>query len=219
MKIVKQSVEFLWKLNNPLKKLEIIARNCYKSEGNITPDSYVKLIKKLIKREHNSIFEHVIVALRVICDRGVSHEIVRHRIGCSYAQESTRYCNYSAEKFGEEITVIRPPELGDEGFYLWSEAMQDAESYYFKMLKLGCSPQIARSVLPNSLKTEIIMTLNLTAWKHFFKLRCSKAAHPQMREIALRALNILHSEIDYVFDELFEQYKEDKIEEEKLKEF
>ena len=122
---------------------------------------------------------------RFICDRGVTHEIIRHR-PASYSQESTRYCNYSKDDFGNEITVIEPCYLepGTEGYNFWYNACSSAEDSYFSMLDWGCTSQEARAVLPNSLKTEIIMTANLTEWNHFFKLRTSAAAHPQMREVA-----------------------------------
>ena len=131
-------------------------------------------------------------SVKFVCDRGVSHEIVRHR-DASFAQESTRYCNYSKNKFGEEITVIEPyffntdstMAIDHQKYEIWEKAMQDAEDSYFHLLNLGATAQEARSVLPNSLKTEIIMTARNYEWVHFFDLRCDKAAHPQMREIAI----------------------------------
>lgn len=147
--------------------------------------------------------------MKFICDRGVSHEIVRHRVA-SYCQESTRYCNYSKEGFGSEITVIKPCFLHPytDGFNLWEEGCLFAEQTYFNLLECGCSPQEARSVLPNSLKTEVVMTANIREWRHFLKLRCSPAAHPQMREVALILLDKLHSLIPVCFDDIWGEYHE-----------
>lgn len=170
--------------------IERAGRVCYKSENKIKRDSAETFIRNILKRGHESVIEHVSVTVRVICDRGVSHEIVRHRIA-SYSQESTRYCNYSDDKFGNEITVIEPCFFNDEGYgyKVWYDACQSAEDAYFDLLKDGASPQEARSILPNSLKTEMFVTMNLREWRHFFRLRCSPAAHPQMRQIANMILN------------------------------
>ena len=135
-------------------------------------------------------FERIIhqdITMKFICDRGVSHEIVRHRVA-SFAQESTRYCNYGKEKFGKEITVVKPSWSGDNGVLgNWVAACERAEASYFTLLDKGCTPQEARSVLPNSLKTEIIVTMNLDGWKHFFDLRCAEGAHPDMKKVATMA--------------------------------
>ena len=186
-----------------IKKIEKIGRVCYKSENNITDDSAERFIKNIIKNGHESVLEHVSITLRVICDRGVTHEIVRHRIA-AYSQESTRYCNYSKDKFGNEITVIEPLffEKGSLEYKIWEDTMKEIEKNYFKLLELGRTPEEARSILPNSLKTEIVMTMNLREWRHFFKLRASKNAHPQMREVALIMLNLLKDEIPIVFDDI-----------------
>jgi len=196
-----------------LKKLEKAGRTCYKSEEKIDEKSSYAFIKKIIESGHETILEHEKITVRVICDRGVTHEIVRHRIA-SYSQESTRYCNYSADKFGREITVVGPcfwptkdakRNIIDEDFpkkVVWREAMEFAEKSYLKLIELGATPQEARSVLPNSLKTEIVMTMNLREWRHFFKLRCSPKAHPQMREIAIPLLNEFQKLIPVIFDDI-----------------
>lgn len=175
-----------------LKNIEQAGRICYKSEDKITNDSAEKFIEMLIKRRHESVLEHNSISVLVQCDRGVTHEIVRHRIA-SYSQESTRYCNYSKDKFGKEINVI---DIGTgfkynynnendiDKYKEWLYAMEDAEKHYMKMIELGATPQEARSVLPTSLKTEIVITMNIREWRHFFQLRSSNAAHPQMREIS-----------------------------------
>ncbi len=196
-----------------LKKIERIGRVCYKSERNITETSAEQFVRNIIKNGHESVIEHETVTVKVICDRGVTHEIVRHRLA-SYSQESTRYCNYSNEMFNNSITVIDIAsgfryDLNDETdarkYAIWNEAMQSAEKYYFELLKLGAAPQEARSVLPNSLKTEIIISMNLREWRHFFKLRLDKKAHPQMREVAdmiyqkfLKEMPVFFSGLDIV---------------------
>lgn len=160
------------------------------------------LFKKIIERGHEAVLEHYSITVKFVCDRGVSHEIVRHRLA-SYCQESTRYCNYNKEDFGCEIAVIKPCYLveGTKGYSDWKESCEKAENSYFDMLDFGCKPQEARAVLPNSLKTEVMMTANLREWRHFFKLRCSKAAHPQMREVAFKALFEMQKHIPIIFDD------------------
>ena len=175
-----------------LKKIERIGRVCYKSEDKMTEGSAETFVRSLIVRGHESVIEHQNITVKVICDRGVTHEIVRHRIA-SYSQESTRYCRYSDEKFNGHITVIDPItgfgwDLNDhrdeQKYHIWLNAMMDADRHYLDMIAVGATPQEARSVLPNSLKTEIVMTMNLRTWRHFIRLRDSKRAHPQMQEVA-----------------------------------
>ena len=190
-----------------LKKIERAGRTAYKSEDRITPDSAREFVRKIIDMGHESVIEHEKITVRIICDRGVSHEIVRHRIA-SYTQESTRFCNYSKGKFGSEITVIEPcfwdlsKEADRKKYEIWKRAMMEAEKAYMELIKLGAKPQEARSVLPNSLKTEIVMTANLREWRHFFKLRTSRRAHPQMREIAIPLLKEFKKRIPVVFDDI-----------------
>lgn len=184
-----------------LKNLERYGRTCYKSEDKITPDSSRKFVAGILKSGHESVIEHEKVTVRVICDRGVTHEIVRHRIA-SYSQESTRYCNYQSRG----VKVIEPLfYLGGKNmakYDVWMIAMLDAERHYLKLLEIGSTPQEARSVLPNSLKTEIVITYNLREWRHFFKLRCSKKAHPQMREITIPLLRVFQELIPVIFDDI-----------------
>ena len=186
MIIVKPSVEIIDNLDNEaiLNKLELCGRNCYKSEGRITENSASEFIRRLTLNKHESVMEHFSFTVRFICDRGVSHEIVRHRLA-SYSQESTRYCNYAKEDFGSEITVVKPFYLTEEtpAYKFWELAMICAETEYFNMLDAGCTAQEARAVLPNSLKTDLIMTANLREWRHFIIMRGAPAAHPQMKEL------------------------------------
>lgn len=205
MKIIKAYHEIMTPIDGVqiLKHIENCGRICYKSEHKITEDSYLTFAKNIVKRGHEAVIEHCSLSVKFVCDRGVSHEIVRHRMA-SYCQESTRYCNYSKDDFQGEITVVEPIFLEQytDGYSMWEEACQIAERAYFKMLDWGCSPQEARAVLPNSLKTEIVMTANLREWRHFLKLRTSKAAHPQIREIAIPLLKELKERIPVIFDDI-----------------
>lgn len=189
-----------------LQKIEAAARTCYKSEGKIQEGSAEKLVAGLIKSGHEAMLEHASVTVKFVVDRGISHELVRHRLA-SFAQESTRYCNYSKDDFGSEITFIIPEylEYKSEGWNIWKESMKQAEDAYFKMLDFGLSPQQARAVLPNSTKTEVVMTANLREWRHFFKLRAigtTGKPHPQMLEVAVPLLEDFKQMIPVVFDDL-----------------
>ena len=200
MKIVEPSVELLWITENPEFQIERAGRTCYKSEDRITADSARLFAGKMREHGHHAMIEHASASFRIITDRGVSHEIVRHRIA-SFAQESTRFCRYSADKFGGEITVVEPPGLG-ENRWVWEAACEEAEITYMSLLREGVSPQIARSVLPTCLKTEIVMTANFREWRHFITLRRAKAAHPQIREIAEYVLSVLKIHAPNVFYDL-----------------
>jgi thymidylate synthase, flavin-dependent len=224
MRIIKASVE---QITPPidgmefLKAIEAAGRVCYKSEEKITDESAPAFVAKLIKSGHEAMIEHApSISMKFICDRGVSHEIVRHRL-FSFAQESTRYCNYGEKDmvfilpcwFEEELKkylLIRGcfdiddeerPNANAESYY-WMESMLSAEIIYGNLISLGWPPQQARSVLPNSLKTEIIVTGNVREWRHFFRLRTAKTAHPQMQEVANIALEMLRAQIPVVFDDI-----------------
>ena len=186
-----------------LKHLEKVARICYKSENKISDATAKEFVKRLITSEHETMIEHYSITVRIVCDRGVSHEIVRHRIA-SYAQESTVNCNYSKEKFRNSITVIKPIfwEDGSECMRVWETAMCEAEKAYMKLIELGAEPKHARSVLPNSLKTELLVTMNLRGWRNFFKQRTSESNHPQMLELTIPLLAAFKEKIPVVFDDL-----------------
>lgn len=205
MKIIEPYVEIVTPIDGAavLKHIERCGRVCYKSEDRITEDSAERFIRSILRRGHESVLEHYSLTVRFVVDRGVSHEIVRHRIA-SYSQESSRYCNYANGKFGGEITVIKPCffKAGSPEYIAWKNACQGAEDAYMAMLEDGCSPEQARDVLPTSLKTELMMTANLREWRHFLKLRTDKAAHPQMREVAVPLLLMLKERIPAVFDDI-----------------
>lgn len=210
MKIIKPSFKILTEVNGEaiLQRLAHAGRICYQSEQNNSHE----FITKRIKEGHKSILEHESISVEVTCDRGVSHEIVRHRIA-SYSQESTRYCNYIKDKFGNgSITVIEPFFWSDDKqkFNVWQFIMSACEEAYMKLIELGAPPQEARSVLPNSLKTTIIMTMNLREWRHFFKLRTSPKAHPQMRELSIPLLNEFKTRIPVIFDDIITKRNENE---------
>ena len=201
MIIIKPSVE-IEKVDGiaMLKRIEKAGRTCYKSEKNITENSAKSFVKNLIKNGHESVIEHEKITVTIICDRGVSMEIIRHRIA-SYSQESTRYVDYKSSEGSMQFIDIQP-FMDEAALSVWVETMTYIENAYNKLRKLGATPQIARSVLPNSLKTEVVMTCNLREWRHFFKVRCPKAAHPQMREISIELLGKMKKVIPVVFDDL-----------------
>ena len=208
MKIINAGFQILSDINGMemLKAIEYIARTCYKSESSITELSAVKMVESLINRGHEAMLEHCVISVKFIVDRGVSHELVRHRMA-SYAQESTRYCNYSKDKFGNELTFISPCFWSKDSreYEEWYAAMNSAEDIYFELIDWGVTPEQARAVLPNSIKTEIVMTANLREWRHFFKLRAigtTGKPHPQMLEVTVPLLAEFKALIPVVFDDL-----------------
>jgi thymidylate synthase (FAD) len=214
MILVKPSFEIMAVSINPLLLIELAGRTCYKSEDKITDNSAKTFVEMVTKRGHHSVIEHAFATVKIICDRGVTHEIVRHRLA-SYSQESTRYCNYKGG-----VTFVIPPWVGIvEGEYIglpssdeqvrygeascwWWNSVFHAERNYKYLLNTGWSPQQARSVLPNSTKTEIVITANVREWRHIFTLRCSKAAHPQMREIMIPLHQEMKIQIPVIFDDI-----------------
>lgn len=190
-----------------LKAIERAGRTCYKSENLIDSESAKKFVTNILKLGHESVIEHEKITVRIICDRGVTHEIVRHRIA-SYSQESTRYCNYCNDRFGNELTFIEPcffssdSEEDKKNKQIWLDTMSMIEKNYNMLIENGAKPEEARAILPNSLKTEIVVTMNLRAWRHFFRLRTDKTAHPQIREISNLILNEFKEKLPTVFGDL-----------------
>ncbi len=189
-----------------LSVIEQAGRTCYKSEHKMQEGSAGDFIRRILRSGHESVIEHGSVTVRFICDRGVSHELVRHRLA-AYSQESTRYANYARERFGSEISVIRPTFWSEDSreFALWQEAMEKCEAAYMELLSQGAKPQQARAVLPNSLKTEVVMTANFREWRHVFRLRCSRAAHPQIREVMLPLLEEMNKRFPPLFEDVYEE--------------
>lgn len=214
MNIIQPKVEFITPINREaiLKRIEEIGRTCYKSEDRITEESSPNFVEMLVNRGHEAMIEHINVTIKFTTNRGVTHEMVRHRIA-SYAQESTRYVNYSKDKNGNGINVLDIAtgfnydldDINDKAKYVvWQQAMKSAEATYLKLIELGATPQEARDVLPISTKTEINMTCNLREWKHFIKLRASKPAHPEIRMLAIQVYDEFIKYLPEVFSNLEE---------------
>ncbi len=209
MKIIKPSYVIEQELNENemLKTIECAGRTCYKSENLVNEESAKKFVTNILKLGHESVIEHEKITVRIICDRGVTHEIVRHRIA-SYSQESTRYCNYCNDRFGNELTFIEPcffssnSEEDRKNKQIWLDTMSMIEKNYNMLIENGAKPEEARAILPNSLKTEIVVTMNLRAWRHFFKLRTDKTAHPQIREISNMILDEFKEKLPTIFGDL-----------------
>ena len=230
MQIIKAYYEILTPIDGPeiMRFIEKIGRVCYKSEEKITSYSYRRFIEALIERGHEAMLEHFSITVKFVCDRGVSHELVRHRLA-SFAQESTRYCNYGTENKG--LTFIQPcwfkeDVCGSYGLYFqevgstydhinkhnqlindysiinWISNMLIVEELYNDCLERNWSPQEARSILPNSLKTEIVITANLREWRHIFSLRADSHAHPQMRELMIPLLTSFYNEMPELFEDI-----------------
>jgi len=207
MKIVDQHYEILKITTDPIKHIEICGRTCYQSQ----PGSAEKFTKMILKRGHETVIEHAHISVRFVTNRGVTHELVRHRI-CSFSQESTRYVRYDGN-----MEFIRPvwweewseSERGD-----WLACIKTCETYYRGLIQSGSRSEQAREVLPNSLKTEIVMSCNFREMRHILNLRCSKKAHPQIRSLMLDLLKDIHTIVPVIFDDIYDKYfkKEDQIE-------
>lgn len=191
-----------------LKKIERCARICYKTEGKITEDSEEsakELIGNLIARGHEAMLEHSCLTVIFTVDRALSHELVRHRMA-SFAQESQRYCNYSNDKFEGHVTFIQPQWLKADtpDYDIWEKSCLDAEKEYFDLLENN-KPELARAVLPNCTKTELVITANYREWRHIFKLRTAPGAHPDMRKLMTGLLLELKDRIPVIFDDIGEE--------------
>lgn len=211
MKIINASTEILTPITgDELQRIEYAGRTCYKSEDKITDESAKKFMKHLIKLGDEAMLEHSSLSVKFICDRDVSHELVGYRLA-SFTQENTRYCNYSQGEFENELTFIKPCfwNEGSNNYINWKYAMDIAEDAYFIMIKNGATTQEARSVLPNSIKTEVVMTANYREWRHFFWLRAAckiRPVHPQMEELAVPLLREIVGKIPVVFDDIYREY-------------
>ena len=191
-----------------MKNLERACRTCYRSEGLITEDSYKTLLKNCISRGHESILEHEKITIRMQCDIGVYKDLTRHRTGVSFSIESTRYCNYSKDKFTNNIKLIEPLYSDEkEKYSIWKTCMQNIENSYMEMAKLEVPVDELRMLLPHSTASEVTMTANIREWKHILTLRCSKFAHPSIRQVLIPFLLLLKKEMPEIFDSV--PYDED----------
>jgi thymidylate synthase (FAD) len=210
MRLIRPYTEIMQFTCSP-ELIELAGRTCYQSEPKGNSEAFVKM---LLSRTHESVIEHSMVTVKFVIDRGVSHELVRHRL-MSISQESTRYCRYGKDG---HVTFVIPPWVAiepdeyeqDEVYYgtpadeTWFDAILRAERMYLQLLEDGWGPQQARSVLPNSLKTEIVVTANAREWRHIFRLRCDKAAHPQMREVMCPLLREFHARVPVLFQDILQ---------------
>jgi thymidylate synthase (FAD) len=201
MEIVASSFEVLSRIDYPamLKSIEVAGRTAYKSEDRMTDESSERFVKMLLGRGHESVLEHINITVRLICDRGVSHELVRHRLA-AYTQESTRYVNYGKKG----LTVIDPSVFKKDvaRYAIWEKAVTQAEQFYRQLIELGAKPEEARAVLPQSTKTEIVMTCNLREWRNILRLRSDASAHPQMREIMIPLLKNFQAQMPVLFGDI-----------------
>ena len=189
--------------NDILLSIEKAGRTCYKSEDKISSDSSYKFVKNLLLRNppHLSVIEHESMTIRFVCNRGFTHELVRHRL-VSFSQESTRYVNYSKGKYGGDIQIINQHFENTTQRVLWMKACRECEDAYMKLISSGVKPESARSVLPICLKTEIVATANMRQWGHILYQRISQKAHPQMRELMVPLWNELRYKVPLIFDNL-----------------
>lgn len=203
MKIVDHSVIPLHATSEPEKVIEAAGRLCWKSEERITPESHTAFIRMLKAKGHESVLEHASAGFIITTDRGISHELVRHRLA-SYSQTSTRFCNYAQGRFGSGITVVKPLDIqeGTSAYGEWLIACLGTERSYRALIERGCRPQEARSVLNNSLATQVAMTANLREWRLFLRQRLAPAAHPDMRVVA----GLIRDELVKIAPTVFEEW-------------
>lgn len=188
------------------------ARVCYRSTSS-GQENDSSLLRRCVENGHWTPIEHSLVKIRFICDRGISHEFVRHRLA-SFNQESTRYCNYSKDKFGKEITVIKPNDIQQDSmpYWVWRRQCESAERAYIKELELGVKPETARAVLPTCLATTLDVSANLREWHHILDLRTSWPAHPDIRLMLFGPLQILAQDYPEIFGELCKERTPEMIE-------
>lgn len=198
-----------------MKDIELACRNCYRSEGNITKDSYKNLLKNCINRGHESVLEHRCIMVRMTCDIGVYKDLTRHRAGASFSIESTRYCNYGKDKFENELKFIKPifyeQRYADEcsndadiknsiKYHYWQDCMEDIECTYLQMSRCGCTPDELRMLLPHSTAAQVVMTCNIREWKHILSLRASKHTHPSIQQLMIPLLLKFKEDMPEIFD-------------------
>lgn len=200
-----------------MKNIERACRTCYRSEGNITDDSYKNLLKNCINRGHESVLEHEKITIRMICDIGVYKDLTRHRFG-SFSIESTRYCAYSKDKFNNEIKFIKPLFFNDKNpdelidqdeiknslrTKYWKECMENIECAYLQMSRIeGTVPDQLRMILPHSTASQVTMTANIREWKHILELRANSHAHPAIQQLLIPLLLKFKEDMPEIFDDV-----------------
>lgn len=209
MKIINPSLEILTDIdrNKVLKHIENCGRTCYQSYDKITPESAKTMVAMLIKSGHESVLEHFSITVKMVTDVGAYKDITRHRAGTAFSIESTRYCNYSKGKFGNEISFIKPCNIEEDSdlWRLWYLQMSQIENTYQSMSKLGAKPDQLRMILPHSTAAEVCMTANLRAWRHILRIRCHKAAHPSVQQIMKMVLSEFNKLLPEIFNDIAEE--------------
>lgn len=223
MKVIEPWIE-ISKINGKeiMKNIEKACRTCYRSENLTGEETYKKLLENCITRGHESILEHEKITIRMCCDIGVYKDLTRHRFG-SFSIESTRYCNYSKDKFDNNIKFIKPvfykeswkdktyeeyiTDKEEQQSMIWYNCMQDIEETYLKMSKLDSKPDEMRMILPHSTAAEVVMTANIREWKHILSLRTTKMAHPSVQQLMIPLLLYFQEEMPEIFGKI--EYNKD----------
>lgn len=190
-----------------MKRIERACRTCYRSEDKISEESYKNLLTNCLNRGHESVLEHEKITVRIYSDIGTYKDLTRHRFA-SFSVESTRYCSYNKDKYGNEIAVVNPVYMEDkEVFETWKKAIEDMEKAYMKMKELGASTDMCREILPHSTAAEYTMTANIREWKHIFELRANNHVHPAIRQVMIPLLKYFKEQMPDIFADI--PYDED----------
>lgn len=182
-----------------MKKIEKACRTCYRSEEKITEDSYKKLLANCINRGHGSVMEHEKITVQMVCDIGVYKDLTRHRAGTAFSIESTRYCSYDKDKFGNEIKFVKPCHIEGELYELWKESCKQIEAQYIRMAQAGAKPDQLRMILPHSTAALVTMTCNIREWRHIFSLRAQKMTHPTVQQVMIPLLRYFQEQMPELF--------------------
>ena len=211
MNILERNVELINppKYETLLSNVEQAARNCYRSQDKIKDNSALGLIKGLIKAKHDAMLEFADLEFMITCDRACANQIVRHRIGHSYAQESTRYCSYNKDVFNNSVNFIIPYDMNNELYETWRASCLASEAAYFVLLEKGAKPETARSVLPHCLATHLVMKVNMRALRHFLKLRLDFHAQNDIRDIAFKMLYLVYNKYPIFVEDILETFYAD----------
>ena len=194
-----------------LSNVEVAARNCYRSHDKMTDNSAEPMIRALIKSGHESVIEMADLEFMITCDRAISHQLVRHRVGCSYAQESMRYCSYVKDNFYNSVSFIVPYDMTNELYETWRASCLAAEAAYFVLLEKGAKPETARSVLPHCTATHIVVKMNMRAIRHFLELRLDTHAQSDIRDIAYKILSLVYENYPVFVEDIVAKYIDEYI--------